>query len=62
METELDYPGGYTHGGLAGIERTLLWSEENLREPRTNCLEGDGIGNEAPNSPQTRSGCASSLP
>ncbi len=51
METGRDYEGGYTYDGLAEIESTLLWSEENLREPRINCLEGWGVETEAPDSP-----------
>ena len=51
METGQDYPGGYTHDGLKEIESTLLWSEENLREPQVNCLEGFGIPTEPPDSP-----------
>ncbi len=54
METGTDYPYGYTHGGLYEIENTLLWSEQNLRAPRINCLEGWGIPTEAPNSPDNR--------
>ena len=50
METGVEYPGGYTHGRLAQIENTLLWSEENLRSPRINCLEGYGAGVEPPDS------------
>ena len=30
----------YTHDGLIEIENTLLWSEENLKEPQINCLVG----------------------
>ena len=52
METGQDYDGGYTYGGLAEIESTLLWAEENLREPRINCLEGWGIPTESPDSPR----------
>ena len=51
METGYDYATEYTHGGLAQIESTLLWSEQNLREPQINCLEGAGIGSQAFNSP-----------
>ena len=51
METGTDYPYGYTHGGLYEIENTLLWSEENLRSPQINCLEGWGVGTEPPDSP-----------
>ena len=54
METGYDYDLQYTHGGLAEIESTLLWSEENLREPQINCLEGEGIGSEAPDSPANK--------
>ena len=46
METVRDYDGGYTHEGLSEIENTLLWSEENLREPQINGLEGWGIESE----------------
>ena len=54
MEIGTDYPGGYTHGGLAEIENTLLWSEENLKAPQINCLEGWGIPTELPDSPNNR--------
>ena len=58
METGTDnlggVPGGYTHGGLAEIESTLSWSEENLRAPQINCLEGEGIPTEPPDSPDNR--------
>ena len=54
METTYDYATEYTRGGLAEIENTLLWSEQNLREPRINCLEGEGIGSEAPDSPANK--------
>ena len=51
METGQDHRRGYTHNGLKEIESTLFWAEENLREPQINCLEGWGIGTEAPGSP-----------
>ena len=54
METGRDYDGGYTHGGLAEIESTLFWAEENLREPQINCLEGWGVFTESPDSPRNR--------
>ena len=54
METGRDYDGGYTHEGLAEIESSLLWLEENLREPRINCLEGWGVGHEPPDSPTNK--------
>ena len=52
METGRDYDSGYTHDGLVEIESTLLWAEENLREPRINCLEGWGVPTESPDSPR----------
>ena len=52
METLRDHDGGYTYEGLVEIESTLLWAEENLREPRVNCLEGWGIPTESPDSPR----------
>lgn len=52
METGRDHDAGYTHDGLAEIESTLLWADENLREPRVNCLEGWGIPTEPPDSPR----------
>ena len=54
METGQDHPKGYTYRGLSEIEDTLLWNEENLREPQINCLEGWGIGNEPPDSPDNQ--------
>lgn len=50
METGLDHPNGYTYSGLQEIESTLLWSEENLRSPQINCLEGWGIAEHPPDS------------
>ena len=43
METNIDYPGGYTHKGLIEIEDALLWNEKHLREPRINILQGEGV-------------------
>ena len=54
METAKDHPGGYTHGGLAELESTLLWSEQNFRSPQINCLTGRGIPTEPPDSPNNR--------
>ena len=54
METGTDYMYGYTHKGLAEIESTLLWSEENFRSPQINCLEGWGIPAEPPDSRENR--------
>lgn len=54
METTDDWTpeGGYTYEGLAHIENTLLWAEENLREPQINCLAGRGVRNEPLDSPR----------
>ena len=38
--TFMETLGGRTHAGLAGMESTLLWSEQNFRDPQINCLEG----------------------
>ena len=54
METGRDYDGGYTYAGLSEIESTLLWSEENLREPQINGLEGWGIESEPLDSPRNK--------
>ena len=54
METGRDTPFGYSRNELEKIESTLLWSEKNLREPRTNCLEGTGIPTEPPDGPTNR--------
>ena len=43
METNIDYPGGYTHEGLVEIEEALLWNETHLREPTINVLQGEGV-------------------
>ena len=37
--------------GLRKIEDTLLWAEQNMREPRVNALEGHGFPTEPPDSP-----------
>ena len=44
----------YGYKGLKDIEDTLLWAEENLREPQINCLEGWGIPTEPPDSPNNK--------
>ena len=51
METFKDHPGGYSHRLLKRLEDVLLWSEENLREPRVNCLESQGMSIEPPDGP-----------
>ena len=45
---------GYTHDGLREIESTLLWSEQNFREPQISTLEGRGIPLEPPDSPRNQ--------
>ena len=59
METLQDIHSGWTvtdgnpygYEGLKQIESTLLWAEENLREPQINSLEGWGLPDEPPDSP-----------
>lgn len=43
MENGRDTAHGYTPEGLIEIEETLLWAEENLREPQMNIVEGWGV-------------------
>ena len=52
IQTTEEYEGGYTHAGLSHIESTLLWAEENLREPQINCLAGRGVRSEPLDSPR----------
>ena len=54
METTRDPNGNYTNSRLAEIEDTLLWFEENLREPQINCLRGEGTPTEPPDGPNNR--------
>ena len=42
---------GSSEEKLARVENSLLWLEQNLREPRINGLQGDIIPTEAPDSP-----------
>ena len=51
METGKDYPGGYSRPWLITLEETLSWAEQNLKEPRANCLQGEGMSIEAPDGP-----------
>ena len=46
-----DRDNGYTREKILEIEDTLLWAEQNLREPQVNCLEGWGFRDEPPDSP-----------
>ena len=54
METRRDHPQGYTYSELQEIESTLLWSEENLRSPQINSLEGSGLAEEPLDSPRNQ--------
>ena len=54
METGEDNPNERPHQWYANVEDDLLWNEENLREPRINCLEGWGIGTEPADSPDNQ--------
>ena len=54
METVRDSDSGYTYKSLFNIESTLLWAEENLREPQINGLEGWGIESEPLDSPRNQ--------
>ena len=56
METFKDHPGGYSHRLLEKLEDVLLWSEDNLREPRVNCLEAQGMSIESPDGPNNLRG------
>ena len=51
METFKDHPGGYSHNELQELESTLSWAESNLREPRINGLEAQGLSIEPPDGP-----------
>ena len=52
--TFMETLGNYSRADLAEIENTLLWAEQNLREPQINCLEGWGIPTESLDSPRNR--------
>ncbi len=54
MELGLDYPGGYTHGGLAQIDDAVFWVSESMREPRVNAVHFDGIEYEPWDSPNNQ--------
>ncbi len=54
METVRDGYDVYQNKTLAEIEDALLWFEANVREPRINCLRGEGIPTEPPDSPNNR--------
>ena len=55
METfPKDLERGYTRDDIIEIETNLIWLEQNLREPQINCLRGQGIPTEPPDSPNNR--------
>ena len=55
IETILDEGDtAYTPERLREIESTVLWSEQNFREPQINALEGQGIPFEPPDSPRNQ--------
>ena len=54
METFRDGYDVYQNKTLAEIEDALIWFEANVREPRINCLRGEGIPTESPDSPTNR--------
>ena len=47
----IDKEGVYTRSRIIEIEETLIWYEENAREPQITCLRGAGLASEPPNSP-----------
>ena len=51
MEIGKDYPLGYFLHRLRKFEAVLSWSEEHLRSPQINCLEGEGMSIEPPDGP-----------
>ena len=51
MESGKDHPGGYTRDWVIKLESVLTWAENNLREPRINCLYGEGMSIEPPDGP-----------
>ena len=51
MESFRDHPGGYSREWIMVHEDTLSWAENNLREPRINCLYGAGMDIEPPDGP-----------
>ncbi len=54
METTRDLDSGFSNDRLAEIEDALIWFEENLREPKINCVQGQGISTERPDSPTNK--------
>ena len=55
METHpIEHGKAYTRPRIAEIEDTLLWFEENAREPQITCLRAGGIPTEPADSPANR--------
>ena len=54
METTRDLDSGFSNDLLAEIEDALIWFEENVREPKINCVQGQGISTERPDSPTNK--------
>ena len=54
MEIIIPNESGYTRDDIIEIETNLIWLEENLREPQINCLRGEGIPTEPPESPTNK--------
>ncbi len=54
METTRDLDSGFSNDLLAEIEDALIWFEANVREPRINCVQGQGISTERPDSPTNK--------
>ena len=54
MESVKDSPNGYSRDWLIQHEEVLVWAENNLREPRINCLYGEGMSVEPPDGPNNR--------
>ena len=46
--------GYYTRDDIIEIETNLIWLEKHLRGPQINCLRGQGIPTEPPDSPNNR--------
>ena len=44
----------FTHNDFQEIESTLSWNEQHFRSPTINCLQGEGIPHEPPDSPNNR--------
>ena len=54
MESVKNSPNGYSRDWLIQHEEVLVWAENNLREPRINCLYGEGMSVEPLDGPNNR--------